>query len=481
MKQSYCKAMNPTSDLVRIVQDDDAQQLTVLLSRFNPFTVLRIGHYELRHTNTLAWLLDPAGNHGLGEAFLRAFVQRLNAQQGDTNLASSFETAADRAVTVRREVPLSKLRAAAPEAERLGMEDMQDTEEVQAVSGKNGNPNGDGAIDILLEGDGWVLAIEAKVRSSEGRGQLPKYRNALAKYTSDSADQGKACFHIYLTVEGDEPSDNAWQIATWREHAIAPLEAVLAIRPDLQPAVLTFLESYLETLRRHAGDGDEAEIAAARIAQRFAPELLRVQAALRVDPTKQKLDPAAERVARRHAPLLSMLLDQLVSPRAARAEEVQRLMQDEGFRYLPGAPSYMKFVPKGWSNQFPLMLGGEGPMVAFEFVNRTPTATVKLMVPGLGQDATDVLAPARRDLIRLIQDGGNRIAFPKAFCVQREGEPLKPRPQTPNYFSVYSRSQKLEDKEASDGANTFVKSSLDDIRQVVEPVLTELMKKAGLH
>jgi hypothetical protein len=473
--------MNLISDLVRVVQDDEAQQLTVLLNRFNPFTVLRIGHYELRHTNTLAWLLDPAGNHGLGEAFLRAFVQRLDAQQGDTSLASRFETAADRAVTVRREVPLSKLRAAAPEAERLGMEDMQDTQEVPTAPVRRGRASGDGAIDILLEGDGWVLAIEAKVRSSEGREQLQNYRKALAEYTSGSVDRRKACFHIYLTVEGDEPSDNAWQIATWREHAIAPLEAVLAIRPDVQPAVLTFLESYLETLRRHAGDGDEAEIAAARIAQRFAPELLRVQAALRVDPTTQKLDPAAERVARRHAPLLSMLLDQLVSPHAARAKEVQKVMQVEGFQYLPGAPSYMKFVPKGWSNQFPVMLGGEGPMVAFEFANRTPTATVKLMVPGLGQDATDALAPARRNLIRLIQEDGNRIAFPMAFCVQREGEPLKPRPPTPNYFSVYSHSDKLKDEEASDGANAFVKSCLDDIRRDVEPVLTELMKKAGLH
>jgi hypothetical protein len=175
--------MNLISDLVRVVQDDEAQQLTVLLNRFNPFTVLRIGHYELRHTNTLAWLLDPAGNHGLGEAFLRAFVQRLDAQQGDTSLASRFETAADRAVTVRREVPLSKLRAAAPEAERLGMEDMQDTQEVPTAPVRRGRASGDGAIDILLEGDGWVLAIEAKVRSSEGREQLQNYRKALAEYT----------------------------------------------------------------------------------------------------------------------------------------------------------------------------------------------------------------------------------------------------------------------------------------------------------
>lgn len=468
-------------DLVRVVQDDDAQRLTVLLDRFNPFDVLRIGHYELRHTNTLAWLLDPAGNHGLGEAFLRAVVKRLDAQRGDTSLASCFETAADRAVTVRREVPLSKLRAAAPEAERLGMEDMHEAEETLTAPLRRGRASGDGAIDILLEGDGWVLAIEAKVRSSEGEEQLPNYRKALAEYTSGSADSRKACFHIYLTVEGDEPSDDAWQIATWREHAIAPLETVLAIRPDVQPAVLKFLESYLETLRRHAGDGGAAEIMAASIAQRFAPELRRVQTALRADPTKQKLDPAAERATRRHAPLLRILLDQLLSPHATRAEVVRRLMQEHGFRYLPGAPTYMKFVPVAWSDQFPVMLKNAGPMVAFEFVNRAPSATVKLLVPGLGQDAKDTLSQARRELIRLIQESKNNTAFPKAFYVQRRGEPLRPRPQTPDYFSVYSSSQQLQDKDAPDGANNFVKSCLDEIRQKVEPILTDLMKEAGLY
>lgn len=467
-------------DLVRIVQDDEAQRLTVLLDRFNPFSVLRIGNYELRHTNTLAWLLDPAGNHGLGEAFLRAVVQRLNAEQGGISLANCFETAADRTVTVRREVPLSKLRAAAPEAERLGMDDALEAEGAPTVPIKRGRAIGDGAIDILLEGDGWVLAIEAKVRSSEGREQLPNYRKALAEYTSGSADSRKPCFHIYLTVEGDEPSDDAWQVATWRDHAIAPLEAVLAIRPDLQAPVLKFLESYLETLRSHAGDGDAAEITASSIAQRLAPELRRVQAALRADPTKQALDPAAERVARRHASLLRVLLDQLASPQAARAEQVHKLLEDSGFKYLPGAPSYMKFVPNSWSKRFPSMLSGVGPMVAFEFVNRTPIATIKLLVPGLGLDATDNLAPARRQLIRLIQEGGHSIVFPKAFYVKRKDEPLRPRPQTPDYFSVYSHSQQLQDEHAPDAANSFVNFCLVEIQQKVEPLLSNLMTQAGL-
>lgn len=42
---------------------------------FNPFDVLRYADYEIRHSNVLAWLLDPGKNHGVGSAFLREFVQ----------------------------------------------------------------------------------------------------------------------------------------------------------------------------------------------------------------------------------------------------------------------------------------------------------------------------------------------------------------------------------------------------------------------
>lgn len=462
------------SDLVRIVQDDEAQRLAVLLDHFNPFEVLRIGHYELRHTNTLAWLLDPSGNHGLGEAFLRAVVQRLGAQQGDMNLAHLFETAADRAVTLRREVPLSKLIKAAPKSERLGMEDRGEPDEATEVHNTEVR---EGAIDILLEGDGWVLAIEAKVRSAEGRQQLSRYRNALSEYTKGSLDGGRACFHIYLTVEGDAPSDGAWQIATWREHVIAPLEAVLAIRPALQPPVLKFLESYLETLCRHAGDGDEAETTAAKIAMRFTLELRRVQSALGANP----IDPAAERIVRRHAPLLRLLLDQLVSPQAARAEVVKGLMKQFNFRCLDGPPSYMSFVPEEWSRKFPNMIGGSGPMVVFKFVNRVPSASVKLQVPGLGENATDQFATARRKLIRLVQEGEHAAVFPQAFYVQRNGETLRPRPPTPDYFSIYSRSQRLSDEGGADVANEFVSACLEHIVQKVEPALREHMLKAGFN
>jgi hypothetical protein len=41
---------------------------------FNAFDVLRYAEYEIRHSNVLAWLLDPGETHGVGRAFLDWFL-----------------------------------------------------------------------------------------------------------------------------------------------------------------------------------------------------------------------------------------------------------------------------------------------------------------------------------------------------------------------------------------------------------------------
>ena len=42
--------------------------------QFNAFDVLRYAEYEIRHSNVMAWLLDPNETHGIGRAFLEWFL-----------------------------------------------------------------------------------------------------------------------------------------------------------------------------------------------------------------------------------------------------------------------------------------------------------------------------------------------------------------------------------------------------------------------
>ncbi len=53
---------------------------------FNAFDVLRYADYEIRHSNVVAWLLQPSENHGVGSAFLDWFMGRLDRPPRDYDL-----------------------------------------------------------------------------------------------------------------------------------------------------------------------------------------------------------------------------------------------------------------------------------------------------------------------------------------------------------------------------------------------------------
>ena len=57
---------------------------------FNPFDVLQVADFEIRHSNVLAWLLQPGGTHGIGGRFLRALVEHLTLR-GDTRSLSRLK------------------------------------------------------------------------------------------------------------------------------------------------------------------------------------------------------------------------------------------------------------------------------------------------------------------------------------------------------------------------------------------------------
>jgi hypothetical protein len=60
-----------------VVENDDLDALEERIGRFNIFDALRITRAEIRHSNFLAWLLDPAESHGHGTLFLRAILMDL--------------------------------------------------------------------------------------------------------------------------------------------------------------------------------------------------------------------------------------------------------------------------------------------------------------------------------------------------------------------------------------------------------------------
>lgn len=49
-----------------LADNPDLEKLSDRLATFNIFRTLRIEKAEIRHSNVLAWLLNPEESHGLG-------------------------------------------------------------------------------------------------------------------------------------------------------------------------------------------------------------------------------------------------------------------------------------------------------------------------------------------------------------------------------------------------------------------------------
>lgn len=63
--------------LYALENDPDLKSLSDELRKLNIFQVLGVTRTEIRHSNFLAWLLDPNETHGLGDRFLRAWITKL--------------------------------------------------------------------------------------------------------------------------------------------------------------------------------------------------------------------------------------------------------------------------------------------------------------------------------------------------------------------------------------------------------------------
>ena len=179
------------------------------------FRDLSLDYSEEFHSNFLAWLLNPAGSHGLGHRFLREFL------------------AASR-------TPLGALPAA----------DMPSTttfrERWVELSGERGR------LDILVlnENVNFMCVVENKVWSLEGDSQLRFYRRALEAIYPDYT-----VHRVFLTPSGSESSDSEehehWTAMSYQQ-VLHLVERIIEERAETNDKdVAAFLRQYAATLRRN--------------------------------------------------------------------------------------------------------------------------------------------------------------------------------------------------------------------------------------
>src|SRR5215212_5763142 len=69
-----------------LVANEDLDRLEALLDRFNIFEAIGMVSRELNHSQFLAYLLDPRGNHGMGDTFVKRLLERVLTVAADVHV-----------------------------------------------------------------------------------------------------------------------------------------------------------------------------------------------------------------------------------------------------------------------------------------------------------------------------------------------------------------------------------------------------------
>ena len=174
--------------------------------QINFFDITGIVNTEIRHSNFLSWLLDANETHGLGDGFVRRFINQVFYENGISSLDiamidyDSFE--------VKREWQ---------------------------------------HIDLMLvsEKEKVVFVIENKVYSTESKGQLQKYHDVVESHYPNYRK-----YYLYLTLEGEEPSDpDKWMVATYTTLE-SKLRDSLEMTNSISDESRLIVTSYIDTIRR---------------------------------------------------------------------------------------------------------------------------------------------------------------------------------------------------------------------------------------
>lgn len=211
-----------------VLNNPELERLEGMLDTFNVFETLKIVNVEIKHSNFLAWLLNPNENHSLDSYFLRQFLKKFyseNKELIDSELSLfDFEIFDYADVEIRREWRNIDLL-------------------------------------ILIRGEGEenkkvAIAIENKIKSPEGDDQLIRYKKILDKEFQDYRK-----LFIFLTPEGLEPSEDGW-IPFHYEAIAGLLEDTLKYKKDyLSDNVYNFIDQYKTILRRYiVGNGEIEDI-----------------------------------------------------------------------------------------------------------------------------------------------------------------------------------------------------------------------------
>lgn len=201
------------------LESSDLEDLENELQKPNIFNILGAQRMEIRHSNFLAWLLDPNGSHRLGNRLLIRVLRDLAIdEKNKLNILEINELNFD-FVDIVREYPLRNNKK----------------------------------IDILIviefekKDKKLILCIENKIDSFDFQNQLSDYKVQIDEIYQ--GDNYKKVF-VYLTPYGDEPNDGIqkghWHSYSYKDNIIKHLANIPT--KTISSEVKLYINDYLTIL-----------------------------------------------------------------------------------------------------------------------------------------------------------------------------------------------------------------------------------------
>lgn len=219
-----------------LLQNEEIEKLESLLAEFNVFEILESVNVEIRHSNVLAWLMNPKSNHGFGDQFLRLFLKHLFANNRER---------------IKSEVTFFDI-------EVFNLDDIEIRREWNRID-----------LLIISESNKLVVTIENKIETTEHDNQLQRYYDIVTQEFP-----GYRKLFIYLTPESLTPNDkDNWIIFDYSTIHLV-LKRLLELRKSsLSDSVYDFLNQYCTILRRYIMPGSEIEDICRKIYQKHQKAL----------------------------------------------------------------------------------------------------------------------------------------------------------------------------------------------------------------
>lgn len=195
-----------------VTDNPELERLESLLAQFNIFEAIGAVRHEVRHSDFLAYLLNPQENHGLGDAFIKRLLGQAIAS-------------AD-----RQDVPVTQV-----ELEDWDFGAVTVEREWQRI-------------DIFLrdEAHRFSVIIENKIDTGEHDDQLARYYARVRhEFPQDRL------LALYLTKDGDEPTDERYKAIGYGPVCEAVEDLAESYASILDPDVRTLMTHYAQMLRRH--------------------------------------------------------------------------------------------------------------------------------------------------------------------------------------------------------------------------------------